>query len=66
MTRKTLHPLPESWTPPQVMMDELEQEPDMAAVAVETNQAHVTLEHHIVYSPTFQVPVLYFNAFDPG
>lgn len=47
------------------MVDELEQEQDMA-VAVETKQAHVTLEHHVVYSPTFQAPVLYFNAFDPG
>ncbi|KAI9498317.1 autophagocytosis associated protein [Zychaea mexicana] len=25
---------------------------------------HVTVEHHIVYSPGYQVPVLYFNGYD--
>ncbi|KAI7886676.1 hypothetical protein K492DRAFT_203197 [Lichtheimia hyalospora FSU 10163] len=64
LIRKMLHPLPESWTPPSVMMDELEQEQD-AAVAAFTKQVYITLEHHIVYSPTFQAPVLYFNAYDP-
>lgn len=67
MTRKILHPLPENWTPPPVTMDELEQEQEEdVAVAAVTKQAYITLEHHIVYSPTFQAPVLYFNAFDPG
>lgn len=67
MTRKILHPLPRNWTPPPVTMDELEQEEEEdVAVAAVTKQAYITLEHHIVYSPTFQAPVLYFNAFDPG
>ncbi|KAI9314266.1 autophagocytosis associated protein [Dichotomocladium elegans] len=36
---------------------------DPATARIQTT-GFMTLEHHVVYSPTFQVPVLYFNGYD--
>ena len=45
--------------------DELLQPPDIAVATVD-HLPMIKLEHHIVYSPGYQVPVLYFNGYDPG
>ncbi|KAI8331894.1 autophagocytosis associated protein [Chlamydoabsidia padenii] len=39
------------------------QEPDIATFKLPLHQVIITLRHHIVYSPTYQVPVLYFDAY---
>ncbi|ORY94753.1 hypothetical protein BCR43DRAFT_494536 [Syncephalastrum racemosum] len=51
--------LAEDW-----MVEELEEMDP--AVAVNRHANFLTIEHHIVYSPSYQVPVLYFNAVNQG
>lgn len=43
-----------------------EKEEDAAAFQVEGNSEVLTYEYHIVYSPSYGVPVLYFNAHTQG
>ena len=31
-----------------------------------TAYTYLTMEYHIVYSPSYQVPVLYFNGYNAG
>ncbi|KAI8144859.1 autophagocytosis associated protein [Fennellomyces sp. T-0311] len=63
LTRCTFHRMENSNVSDQTQGDELLQVSDPATANVE--RVHmIKLEHHIVYSPGYQVPVLYFNGYD--
>ncbi|KAI9277197.1 autophagocytosis associated protein [Phascolomyces articulosus] len=41
-------------------------DPATAKLSEQEGETHLTVEYHIVYSPGYQVPVLYFNGYDAG
>lgn len=51
---------------PDLFVQETVEETDPATSHPQEHSLIITLEHHIVYSPTYQVPVLYFDAYFLG
>ena len=51
----------------QESFDEEEEECDQKSLPTVLNRnVMITLEYHIIYSPVYNVPVLYFNAYAPS
>lgn len=46
--------------------DQVSEITDPSIAQERPTDAYLSVSYHIVFSPSYQVPVLYFNAFRPG